>query len=131
MARDGLLKRQLKLEKKLEKQLTSSTNKFGLFDALNKTLDTKLDKSLQGDARTAAALKIEADRASARRRKATIVAQQSYATTDEPGAGSAKGMFFADGERGREVRGKEKIKKGPQAPRFSGKKGSYGKDVER
>lgn len=100
------------------------------FDTL-KTLNAAIDAKAGAASSASHKLRIETNRLAAQNAKAKMVARQSYATIDEPGAGSAKGMFFDNGNRTKQVRGKEKIRKGPQAPNLGKRNGQFGKDYER
>lgn len=118
MARNGKAKQEARRAAKFQRLEEAARAKFDGFNLLNKKIDTKTSSG----STAAEKLRIEADRASARSAKAKIVARQSYAVTDEIGAGSSKGMYFAKGQQVKQVRGKEKIRKTASSPsvRFKG-----------
>lgn len=118
MARSGKARSTQKHADSFSLLSKAATAKFGLFKELN----AKIDAKSAGASSQAEKIRIENERAVARTAKAKIVARQSFATTDEIGAGSSKGMFFAGGERTNQVRGKEKIRKTASSPSYNGKK---------
>lgn len=130
MARKGKARQEQRREASFAKLAQAATSKFDLFSELN----SKIDAKSAGASSQAEKIRIENERAVARTAKAKIVARQTHATTDEIGAGSSKGMFFANGERSNQVRGKEKIRKTASSPSYNGKKGkaktTWGKDYE-
>ncbi|MGL4641214.1 MAG: hypothetical protein ACRCVX_16000 [Shewanella sp.] len=118
MARNGKARAEKRKAESFAPLVKAATAKFDLFKELN----SKIDAKSAGASSHAEKIRIENERAVARTAKAKIVARQSFATTDEIGAGSSKGMFFAGGERTNQVRGKEKIRKTASSPSYNGKK---------
>lgn len=129
MARNGKARSTQKHADSFKRLAAVATDKFDLF----KDLNSKIDAKSAGASSQAEKVRIENERAVARTAKAKIVTRQSFATTDEIGAGSSKGMFFANGERTNQVRGKEKIRKTASSPSYNGKKSKikaeWGKEV--
>lgn len=119
MARNGKARQEQRHIQKFARLKAAATDKFDLFNQLN----SKIDAKSAGASSQAAKLQIENERAVARTAKAKIIARQTFATTDEIGAGSCKGMYFDNGVRSNQVRGKVKEKKKGSAPSFNPKSG--------
>lgn len=119
MARNGKAKQEQRHAQKFARLKAAATEKFDLFKQLN----SKIDAKSAGASSQAEKVRIENERAVARTAKAKIVARQSFATIDEIGAGNSNGMYYADGARTNQVRGKAKDKKKGSAPSFNPKSG--------